>query len=58
MMDESDEPLHPMCVLILIVLSIFQMMFMADTGRTFDIFGNVYVNGEYSFVETMMYGLN
>ena len=58
MTDESEETLHPMWILIIFVLSIIQMKFMADTGRTFDIFGNVYVNGEYSFTETVMYGFD
>lgn len=56
MANQSDEPMHPMCILIMIMLTLFHMKWMEDTGRTYDIWRNVYVDGEFSAVETMLYG--
>jgi len=54
--DGSDEPMHPACFLIMFVLTLIHIKWMADTGRSYDMWGNVYVNGEFSMFETIMYG--
>jgi hypothetical protein len=52
--DEAEAPLC--CFIIAMILAMFQMFWMNETGRTIDVFGNVYVNGEFDMFETSMYG--
>lgn len=56
MANQSDESIHPMYILIVIIFTVIHMRWMEDTGRTYDIWRNVYVDGEFSAVETMLYG--